>query len=180
MGSVVTWIVSHKYDPDGARLADGHYSRRSIGAPPVHAARRNNRAGHARTRCGMGLVATASDRWHHRHERTRRLDVQHLSQYGGRLSSDLVLEAENVLADATKRGDTAGPCGPDGLLTYVWPRKIQSTNPGWCFQVVGWTRDRWTKKGKRLLRKPFALCGVSASAWNAIPIIDESFGWDPT
>ena len=27
------WIISHKYDKDGARLADGHYSRRTPGSP---------------------------------------------------------------------------------------------------------------------------------------------------
>lgn len=31
----MTWIVpqSGKFDPGGARLADGHYSRRTVGSP---------------------------------------------------------------------------------------------------------------------------------------------------
>lgn len=84
-------------------------------------------------------------------------------------SSELVLAAEDELAAAERRGDTAAPCGPDGLLTYVWPRKIKSSNPGWCFQLAGWSRGEWTKRGpasrKRLLRKPFWLAGVQACEW---------------
>ncbi len=89
---------------------------------------------------------------------------------GGLRSSELILAAELELL-AT---DTA-PCGPDGLLTWVWPRKLQPRathhNPGWCFQVSGWTRDRWNACGKgkarskRLLRKPIALAGVPACRW---------------
>lgn len=81
---------------------------------------------------------------------------------GHHTSSALVLEAERVLAAA----ETAAPCGPDGMITYVWPRKILSTNPGWCFQLAGWTKSTWTKAGpsrrKRLLRKPMWLAGVPA------------------
>jgi hypothetical protein len=86
------------------------------------------------------------------------------------LSSDLVLAAEDALVRATAAGDVIAPCGPDGLLTWVWPSKIQSTNPGWCFQLAGWTRDRYSKKTgkqrKRLLRKPMRLAGIAACEWN--------------
>lgn len=27
------WTLSHKYDREGAKLADGHYSRRKVGSP---------------------------------------------------------------------------------------------------------------------------------------------------
>lgn len=33
LGLVMSWVVRHKADPVGARLADGHYSRRKVGAP---------------------------------------------------------------------------------------------------------------------------------------------------
>ena len=33
------------------------------------------------------------------------------------------------------------------LYTYVNPRAIQSTNPGYCFQVAGWRKCRQTSKG---------------------------------
>lgn len=29
-------------------------------------------------------------------------------------------------------------CGPDGLITYVWDKKVRSANPGYCFKCAGW------------------------------------------
>jgi hypothetical protein len=89
-------------------------------------------------------------------------------------SSDLVLAAEFALLEAEFMGLTAAPCGPDGMMTYVWPAKIKSTNPGWCFQVAGWTRGARTKKKKRLLRKPLWLAGIPACALVrvAAPVVD--------
>lgn len=159
------WLVSHKYDPDGARLADGHYSRRTIGSPQYMPPGET-----------LVLVTPEGDAtwgWWRPHptagiEAMNGLDgwtcsiFRNTSRY---LSSELVLEAELELVDAERRGDLAGPCGPDGLLTYVWPAKIRSTNPGWCFQLAGWRRDTWTKKRKRLLRKPYRLAGIPACAW---------------
>lgn len=134
------WTVSHKYDRAGAKLADGHYSRRKVGAPQFMPPGET-----------FVLVAPSSDAvfgWWRPHPRSG------LAAMNGRdgwtcsifrntsevLSSDLVLAAETELADAEARGDTAGPCGPDGLMTYVWPRKVRSTNPGYCFLVAGWAK----------------------------------------
>jgi hypothetical protein len=51
--------------------------------------------------------------------------------------------------------------GPDGLITYVWDRKIASCNPGFCFKRAGWKRTGRSKdKRKTLLQKPFAMAGV--------------------
>ena len=38
------------------------------------------------------------------------------------------------------------------LYTYVNPRAIRSTNPGYCFQMAGWTLMR-NEKGEVLLTK---------------------------
>lgn len=39
---------------------------------------------------------------------------------------------------------------PDhGFDTYVWPARIRSTNPGWCYQVAGWQKDGWSRDGKK-------------------------------
>jgi hypothetical protein len=44
--------------------------------------------------------------------------------------------------------------GPDGLLTYVWDKKIRSANPGYCFKVAGWRAiGRSADKRKTLLQK---------------------------
>jgi hypothetical protein len=88
---------------------------------------------------------------------------------GGGLSSDLVLAAELELVAADVRGDLAAPCGPDGMLTYVQPSKVRSTNPGYCFKIVGWTKRGYGKKKgkarKLLLGKPLWLAGVAACEW---------------
>lgn len=69
-------------------------------------------------------------------------------------ASDLILEAEKALVD-----DGRG-CGPDGMLTYVWDRRVRSANPGYCFKRAGWTtRGRSADGKKTLLSKPFALAG---------------------
>lgn len=64
------------------------------------------------------------------------------------LSSTLILDAE--LAFAEYRYDI----GPDGLLTYVWDRKVASTNPGYCFKKAGWRPiGRSARGNKTLLQK---------------------------
>lgn len=71
------------------------------------------------------------------------------------LSSDLVIEAELALL---REGVS---CGPSGLITYVWKSRVASPNPGYCYQVAGWTKTGWSAdRRKRLLQKPFALAGV--------------------
>jgi len=56
---------------------------------------------------------------------------------GPKLSSDLIRSA--MALTAVKWGDRRPP---DGWLTYVDPRKVQSSNPGYCFLRAGWWRDR--------------------------------------
>ncbi len=62
------------------------------------------------------------------------------------LSSTLILDAETV---AWKRWPG------ERLYTYVNPRRIQSTNPGYCFKLAGWR-----------------VCGVTK--WNKLTILEKS------
>jgi hypothetical protein len=39
----------------------------------------------------------------------------------------------------------------DGWITWVAPRQVASTNPGYCFKQAGWTHDR-TWRHARLVR----------------------------
>ena len=39
------------------------------------------------------------------------------------------------------------------LYTYVAPWAIRSSNPGYCFQVAGWSRCRTTARGLVELEK---------------------------
>ena len=59
-------------------------------------------------------------------------------------SSDLILAAEQ-LAWVRWPGER--------LYTYVNPRAIRSTNPGYCFQVAGWQKCGVTTKGLIVLEK---------------------------
>lgn len=74
---------------------------------------------------------------------------------GFRYSSELILDAELAIAEF------GYDCGPSGFITYVWDKKVQSRNPGYCFKLAGWRRTgRSADKRKTLLQKPFAQAGL--------------------
>lgn len=63
-------------------------------------------------------------------------------------------------------------CGPSGLLTYIWDRKVKSKNPGYCYKLAGWhiagrcdqcaeMKPRSADDEKTLLHKPYWLAGVA-------------------
>jgi hypothetical protein len=150
------WLRVPKFDRDAARLADGHYSRRTIGSPQfmppgqtvvLRAVDGKAVFGWWRPDPASGIVAmNGLDGWTctiFRNESDRR-------------SSDLILAAEAELAA------TGTDCGPDGMLTYVWDAKVRSRNPGYCFICAGWTRLGRSADGRKtLLRKPFELAGIA-------------------
>lgn len=61
---------------------------------------------------------------------------------GAGLSSDLVRAADD-LADARWPGERH--------YTYVDPRKVASSNPGFCFLMAGWRRCGVTKKRRLII-----------------------------
>ncbi|MES2903289.1 MAG: hypothetical protein V4696_03810 [Pseudomonadota bacterium] len=61
---------------------------------------------------------------------------------GAGLSSDLILAAEEV-AHQRWPGER--------FFTYVNPKKVRSTNPGFCFLMADWQRVGITKKRKYLI-----------------------------
>lgn len=63
---------------------------------------------------------------------------------GPHLSSSLILEAEQL---AWQRWPG------ERLYTYVNPRKIRSTNPGYCFKLAGWRKCGESKGGLIILEK---------------------------
>lgn len=158
------WTVATKFDRVGALLADGHYSRRTIGSPQFMPP-------------GETLVLVSRDGasvfgWWRPHPRSGIRAMNGLDGWtcsifrrtGGGLASDLILMAERALL--IERGN----CGPSGLLTYVWDAKVASSNPGYCFKMAGWrkpplslAKPRSTDKKKSLLWKPFDLAGIAAS-----------------
>lgn len=59
------------------------------------------------------------------------------------LSSQLIIEADEIAWEKW---------GNERLYTYVNPKKIKSTNPGYCYIQAGWTRLPYlTKSGKVVL-----------------------------
>lgn len=66
---------------------------------------------------------------------------------GPLLSSALILEAETL---------AWGRWPGERLYTYVNPKRIKSTNPGYCFLKAGWSKCGKTKGGLIILEKTYA------------------------
>lgn len=152
------WLLSGsgKYDPIGVELVRGHYSRRKPDSPQFMPP-------------GETIVLVSRDRlsvwgWWRPHPRSGLRAMNGLdgwtcsvfSRHGGPVASALVLDAELALRLLEARGETAAPCGPDGMLTYVWRAKVRSANPGYCYKVAGWRKIGTCARGvKDLLQKPW-------------------------
>lgn len=149
------WERVTKFDSRACELADRHYSRRKPGSgqfmPPgqtivLYAA--PQRIG------GQGAVWG----WWRPHPASGVRSMNGLDGWtctifrneSAALSSTLVLDAERAM------GAFGYEVGPDGMLTYVWDRKVQSANPGYCFKRAGWAvRGRSRDGRKTLLGKPY-------------------------
>lgn len=141
------WRVSHKFDPVGAALADRHYSRRKVGSPQFMPP-------------GQTLVLVSHDDaavfgWWRPHPAAGLVAMNGLDGWtctifrneSSARSSGLILAAETELL-------TRFDCGPDGMLTYVFDRKVRSVNPGYCFKMAGWRSiGRSADDRKTLLQK---------------------------
>jgi hypothetical protein len=162
----VHWLVSvkGKYDPIGRELVRGHYSRRKPDSPQFMPP-------------GETIVLVSRDAgavwgWWRPHPAAGLPSMNGLdgwtcsvfANHGRILSSALVLDAERALGALEVAGELAAPCGPSGMLTYVWRKRVQSPNPGYCYKVAGWTKIGTCRKGsKDLLHKPFDLAGIAPS-----------------
>lgn len=142
------WEQVTKFDARAAQLADRHYSRRKVGSPQfmppgqtVVLLTKDERAvfGWWRPHPDSGLKAmNGLDGW----------TCTIFRNEGAVLSSELILEAENFLLSLNLG------IGPDGFITYVFDRKIRSSNPGYCFKQAGWKVAGRSADGKKtLLRK---------------------------
>jgi hypothetical protein len=153
--------LSHKFDKDGALLADGHYSRRTIGSPQFMPP-------------GETIVLMGEDKlsvfgWWRPDPRSGLPAMNGLDGWtctifrnvSPILSSDLILACERLLVATPKQSPA---CGPDGMMSYVADRKIRSPNPGYCFKCAGWkihpTKPRSADNKKTLLWKPYERAGI--------------------
>lgn len=152
----MSWNRVTKFDPRSAALADRHYSRRKVGSPQfmppgqtIILLTPDERAvfGWWRPDPASGLKAmNGLDGWTCTIFRNETADR----------SSDLILCAEEALVQY------ASGCGPSGMITYVWDKKVRSVHPGYCFKMAGWVVcGRSADNRKTLLRKPFAMAGAA-------------------
>lgn len=145
----MTWQRTGRADPAVARLADDHYSRQKRGA------RQFSPNGRVVTLYLVGpqwpfRAAAGWVWWHPKLGVAERKDgftgwwqCSFFRNESDRLSSELIQEAIPWVIEAWG-------LPPFGFDTYVWPDKIRSTNPGYCYQKAGWTlTDHWTQDGKK-------------------------------
>ncbi len=121
------WTLSHKYDELGASLADRHYNRRTVGSPQF-------------VPPGRSVVLIGKQR--------RAVWVSWQSDYikhawpdcwgntlfrseGEGLASELITSA--VAATRAVWGEPP----PHGVITFVDPDKVRSSNPGYCYRCAG-------------------------------------------
>ena len=140
------WERVTKFDVRCAAIADRHYSRRKVGSPQFMP------PGETIVLYRPGAVFG----WWRPHPRSGIKQMNGLdgwtctifrNEARGQLSSVLILAAEEFIVD----------CGPDGLITYVFDKKVRSTNPGACFKAAGYRRTGRSADGKKtLLQKPFS------------------------
>lgn len=136
-------------------LADRHYSRRTVGSPQFMPP--------GQTLVLMTPRGDAVFGWWRPHPDAGITPMNGLDGWtctifrneSAALSSTLILAAESELK---QRFD----CGPSGLITYVWDKRVRSSNPGFCFKRAGWRASgRSADDRKTLLLKPFALAGIA-------------------
>ena len=154
--SAISWRKVTKFDRDACALADRHYSRRKVGSPQFMPP--------GQTLVLLTPAADAVFGWWRPHpasglEAMNGLDGWTCTIFrneGPRLSSELIVEAEQALLNA------GHDIGRDGLMTYVWDSKIRPTQqPGWCFIKAGWrATGRSADRRKTLLQKPRELVGI--------------------
>lgn len=135
------WNRVTKFDKRACALADRHYSRRKIGSPQFMPP--------GETIVLLGEDAKAVFGWWRPHPNSGIKAMNGLDGWtctifrneSEHLSSKLILEAEEFIYD----------CGPSGLITYVWDKKVRSTNPGACFKKAGWKVTGRSADGKKTL-----------------------------
>jgi hypothetical protein len=137
-----------KFDRRACALADRHYSRRKIGSPQFMPP---GQTIVLLTDCGLAVWGWWRPDPASGLKAMNKLDGWTCTIFRNEsrhLSSFLVTQAEKMLAQF------ASDIGPDGMLTYVWDKKIRSSNPGFCFKVAGWRAiGRSADKRKTLLQK---------------------------
>ena len=136
---VSLWHLSNRANRRAAALADRHYNRQKVGArqfvPPG--------------RCIVLLTQTHDALWvssypfaeYVKHQWAGAWICSCFRNESVHLSSTLIRQAV-----AVTRGIWGTP--PElGMITFVHPAKIRSSNPGYCYKKAGWRHVGLTKSG---------------------------------
>lgn len=143
---MTVWQRVTKFDPRAVALADRHYSRRSVGSPQFMPP--------GQTLVLLTETADAVFGWWRPHPSAGITPMNGLDGWtctifrneSSARSSHLILAAETALL-CTGHG-----IGPDGLITYVWDKRVRPTHqPGWCFIKAGWRATGRSADGKKTL-----------------------------
>lgn len=136
------WTISHRADPKAVALADRHYSRQKVGSPQFVPPGRCLVL-YAETPTGRAAWVTS---WpfaeYVKHAWAGAWVCSLFRNEGAALASDLI----NQAVAATR--DYYGEPPALGMITFVLPKAVRSTNPGYCYQRAGWRRAGAAKDGK--------------------------------
>jgi hypothetical protein len=148
---ILIWRRVTKFDPRAAALADRHYSRRTPGSPQFMPP--------GQTVILLGDPGPAVFGWWRPDPKAGIIPMNGLDGWTCTIFRNETQEQSSVLilmAEAWLKALDVS-CGPDGLITYVWDRKVKSVNPGYCFKKAGWRVTGRSADGKKtLLQKPWA------------------------
>lgn len=135
------WLEVWDGNPTAAALYDRHYSRNrnAVGDPRV--------AGPGEkmvliTPCARALFVWRKFRSKDLTAGPDDINCAIFRNEGAGLASDLIRAAMRLAYDHW---------GPRRLYTYVNPRRVRSTNPGYCFLQAGWRKCGQTKTRRLLI-----------------------------
>lgn len=160
------WELSHRADPRAVALADRHYSRQKPGTPQFVPPGRCLVL-YAKTATGEAVWVTS---WpfaqYVKHAWAGAWVCSIFRNEGAGLSSTMISEA----VAATRAFFGAPPAL--GIITFVLPSAIRSTNPGACYKRAGWKRVGAAKDGKPCLQQLPDAMPFAQSAQGALMLVD--------
>jgi hypothetical protein len=134
------YVTTH-FDDECRQLADRHYSRRTIGTRQfLYAGRKLV----LRDWAGTILFGWMWPFDHLRMDDQTGYNCAIFRNESSRLASEIILEAERM---------AFLKWGPNRVYTYVDPRKVKSSNPGYCFIKAGWQKIGLSARGLVLFGK---------------------------
>ena len=132
-------MITTPFDQECARLADRHYSRRTVGSDQfAYSGRKLVLRDYRGDVLFVWMYADVELRMDHQVG----YNCSIFRNESSRRSSEIILEAERFAFEKW---------GPNRLYTYIDPQKIRSTNPGYCFLMAGWRKAGRTRDGRKIL-----------------------------